>query len=236
MLFGFLTSIRLQYAFDRGNLEPSSPLADLVLQLLPLFFYLSLFIYLFQGGGATGRNGGHLTPASALHYSDFAKLPQPYLLKHIDPKSLSREEVYGNDRGSKSDETIRKMLTLEQRTSGELIMLIRSEETKKRKAEMKRKAMERIHGPAGKSEQVSNGNESDKIQEEVVDVDLYSGSNWYLCFSEEEEKLCDESLERAKRAGLSDLARNVRKMTREEIDKVSIIVFLLKKQLFTLRI
>ena len=42
MFFGFLTSIRFQCAFDRGNLEPSSPLADLVLQLLPLFFYLSI--------------------------------------------------------------------------------------------------------------------------------------------------------------------------------------------------
>lgn len=99
-------------------------------------------LYFFLGGGATGRNGGHLTPVSALHYSALSANSQSYLLKNLNSSSSKREEVYGNDVGSKSDEVIRKMLTLEQRTSGELLVLIRSSEAEKRKAEMKRKALD----------------------------------------------------------------------------------------------
>jgi len=169
-------------------------------------------LYFFLGGGATGRNGGHLTPVSALHYSALSANSQSYLLKHLNSSSSKREEVYGNDVGSKSDEVIRKMLTLEQRTSGELLVLIRSSEAEKRKAEMKRKALDR----AENSKPVEIGKE-----EKVIDAELVSGNNWYLCFSEVEENACDESLEKARRAGLSDLARNVRKVTKKEIDEVS---------------
>ncbi|PWN23695.1 FAD dependent oxidoreductase [Microstroma glucosiphilum] len=128
--------------------------------------------------GATGRNGGHLTPLSVLSYDELASNPA-HLSRFLS--STSREEHWGNDRGTKTDEVIRKILTLEARTSAEILMIIQ---------------------------------EGDSL-----DVELVSGSNWHLCQSSEEEAAFDASIERAKRAGLSDLAMQVKKVPSEEWHK-----------------
>lgn len=104
-----------------------------------------------------GRNGGFLCPISALAYDELAANPS-HLSRHLGlsddtstsvngnanvnghvngngPSSSSsssapREEVWGNDVGSKTDETIRRILTLETRTAAEILMLVRMEAIK----------------------------------------------------------------------------------------------------------
>lgn len=147
-----------------------------------------------------------MVPVSALAYADLTA-DQAYLSRFLDiepaqaggseasaaaaaasdPSSATRAgraEVWGNDRGHKTDEAVRRMLTLEARVAAELLMLCRTD------------------GMAH------------------VDAQLKSGGSYVVASNADEEKGLDESLERAKRAGLSDWARGVKKLTREEVDKV----------------
>ena len=150
-------------------------------------------------GGATGRNGGHLTPVSALWYSDLAA-SQVHLSRYLPapPPGKTREEVWGNDRGAQTDETVRRMLTLEARTVAELLALTRGE-----------MAMEK------KRARVS------KTQEHDIDPQLVMQGNWTLAFTQQEEQAYEDALERAKRAGLSDWAKHVRRVDLEEVRTVS---------------
>lgn len=158
------------------------------------------FIIACLGSGATGRNGGHLTPLSVLSYDELASNPA-HLSRFLS--SASREEHWGNDRGTKTDEVIRKILTLEARTSAEILMIVRMAAARAKKQRMLR--------------QKQGGVTSEGAQEEEsLDVELVSGSNWHLCQSSEEEAAFDASIERAKRAGLSDLAMQVKKIPSDE--------------------
>lgn len=155
------------------------------------------------GSGATGRNGGHLTPLSVLSYDELASNPA-HLSRFLS--STSREEHWGNDRGTKTDEVIRKILTLEARTSAEILMIVRMAAARAKKQKMLR--------------QRQGGGVADSTEEaEPIDVELVSGSNWHLCQSSEEEAAFDASIERAKRAGLSDLAMQVKKVPSAEWHK-----------------
>lgn len=137
--------------------------------------------------GATGRNGGHLTAASILSYSDLASNPR-HLARFLENE---RTEHWGNDRGAKTDETIRRMLTLEARTVAELLMITRTEAMK-----------------AAKS--------GHPLPE---DPELVCGSNWCLCASQAECDALEASIEAAKRAGLSDFALQVRRVPQDELEK-----------------
>lgn len=140
--------------------------------------------------GATGRNGGHCTPASVLSYDAVAAHSQ-YLARFLD--GHARDEVYGNDVGKKTDEVVRKILTCESRTAAEILMIVRMAAMRARKA-----------ATAGMSPDAD------------ADVQLVSGSNWHLCRSQEEDHAYAQSIENAKRGGLSDFARQVRKVPQDE--------------------
>lgn len=146
--------------------------------------------------GATGRNGGHCTPLSALSYDELAE-HSLHLARHL--ATTSREEVYGNDVGRKTDEVIRKILTFESRTAAEILMLVRMAAMKARR--------ERA-APSASS--------ADADTDTDTDVELVSGSNWHLCRSQEEDDACARSIENAKRGGLSDFTRQIRKVPRQE--------------------
>lgn len=136
--------------------------------------------------GATGRNGGHCTPASVLAYKDLASRAD-----HLARFSSSspRTEHWGNDRGNKNDEVIRKILTMEARTAAELLIIVRLAGARARKPK-----------------------DTSKYQ----DVEFVSGSNWHICKTPEEEAAFDESIELAKRAGLSDFALSVKKIPKDQ--------------------
>ncbi|CAO1630527.1 unnamed protein product [Sympodiomycopsis kandeliae] len=145
--------------------------------------------------GATGRNGGHCTAASVLQYDELA-MHQDQLRRFLT--STDREEVYGNDRGTKTDEVVRKILTFEARTAAEILMIVRMAAMRARKAKMQ------------------NGSKSGAKIDADDDIELVAGSNWHLCQSKEEEESFDDAVERAKRAGLSDFSRQVRKVPHDE--------------------
>lgn len=150
--------------------------------------------------GATGRNGGHCTPASVLAYDELAANKE-YLARFLND-TTTREEVYGNDRGTKTDEVVRKILTSEARTAAEILMLVRIGAMRQRKAAMKAKQQ-------GSSD----------AQDPDTDVELVSGSNWHLCRTKDEDQAFAQSLENSKRAGLSDFARQVRVVPPDEWQK-----------------
>ncbi|CAO1619569.1 unnamed protein product [Parajaminaea phylloscopi] len=134
--------------------------------------------------GATGRNGGHLTASSVLQYVDLAA-DKAYLARFLEAE---RTEHWGNDRGTKTDETVRRMLTLEARTVAELIMIVRMESMRTTKAG----------------------------QSSSEDPQLICGSNWHICSSQSEVEAMEYSVEAAKRAGLSDFALQIRRVPLEE--------------------
>lgn len=125
-----------------------------------------------------------------LSYKDLAA-DQEHLSRFLG--TSQREEHWGNDVGVKTDETVRKVLTLEARTAAELLMIVRMAGVRARKAQA-----------------------ANPVAAPVDDVEFVSGSNWHICQSKEEEELFDESIEAAKRAGLSDFAMQVRKVPEAE--------------------
>lgn len=148
--------------------------------------------------GATGRNGGHLTATSALSYLDMAS--NATHLANFLGMEQGRTEVWGNDVGQKTDETIRRMLTLEARTVAEILMMVRMESIKKAREN---------GGTAATAASSSSSAWSD-------DPELICGSNWHLCFSTKEVDAYLASIEAAKRAGLGDFALQVRRVPDEE--------------------
>lgn len=146
--------------------------------------------------GATGRNGGHLTASSALSYLDMASNPA-HLARFLGMEQ-GREEHWGNDVGVKTDETIRRMLTLEARTVAEILMMVRMETMRKARG-------------AAKAGDAAAG--TDALSD---DPELVCGSNWHLCFSTKEVDAYLRSIEAAKRAGLGDFALQVRRVPDDE--------------------
>ncbi|KAE8269394.1 hypothetical protein A4X09_0g2954 [Tilletia walkeri] len=141
--------------------------------------------------GATGRNGGHLTPVSALAYLDLASNPA-HLSRHIDATDSTLTETTPQNR---TDNVIRRILTLEQRTATDLITLVQEATLQKQRA-----------------------TDGDK-DEEWEDVQLANKKNWHVCFSAAEEVAFEASLEAATQAGLSDFVRLIRKVSKEECDQ-----------------
>ncbi|KAL9940195.1 hypothetical protein V8E36_000900 [Tilletia maclaganii] len=77
--------------------------------------------------GATGRNGGHLTPASALAFSDLASNPD-HLQQNIDLLSHIKNAGHA--------EVIRRILHLEQRTASQIIDLVKRNDPDHDKVEL----------------------------------------------------------------------------------------------------
>jgi hypothetical protein len=60
-----------------------------------------------------------------------------------------------------------------------------------------------------------------KTQEHDINPQLVMQGNWTLAFTQQEEQAYEDALERAKRAGLSDWAKHVRRVDPEEVRTVS---------------
>lgn len=148
--------------------------------------------------GATGRNGGHLTASSVLAYSDLASNPS-HLARFM---GAHPSDHWGSDKGTVTDETIRRMLTLESRTVAELLMIVRMDALRAKK----RKAAAAAAGNASTSE-------ADPSEQ---DPELVFGANWHICETPEEVDGFSDSIEAAKRAGLSDFALQVRRVPETE--------------------
>ncbi|PWN54203.1 FAD dependent oxidoreductase [Violaceomyces palustris] len=132
--------------------------------------------------GATGRNGGHLTPLSALAYHDLASNPS-HLLLGVEPQNEDTTRTK-----EMADEVIRKIYSLEERTSTLILDL--------------------IHKGVGE-----NALEAQKYN----DVGLTPGYNWHLCTSAQEEADFERCLRDAKLAGFGDLTSRVRRVGIEEL-------------------
>ncbi|CAD6913418.1 unnamed protein product [Tilletia laevis] len=140
--------------------------------------------------GATGRNGGHLTPVSALAYTDIASNPA-HLSRNISTTVNVQSKGANGAPLSRTDDVVRRILTLEQRTASELISLVQQEAK---------------HG---------KGSE----EEENEDVELVNKKNWHLCFTPSEEAAFESSLQAATQAGLSDFVHLIRKVSQEECNR-----------------
>ncbi|PWN41335.1 DAO-domain-containing protein [Ceraceosorus guamensis] len=148
--------------------------------------------------GATGRNGGHMTPLSALSYRELRNSPgiSRYAVK--PPEGRTRQEVYGNDRGDLLDEVVRTMLVCEARTAAELLVLTRTE------AAMARK------------------DPSEAQLEGYVDPELQCAGRWIVALEDGEVKEVEDSITAANHAGLSDWTKGLIRLPNAELEQLGL--------------